>query len=75
MQPAVRYGRFCPACYGGVLHPEGKPMEPGNPNDPWRDFNAEADAFILDQQMPEPKAVAGRIAWEDYRRSIRRYDD
>lgn len=27
-------------------------MVPGDPNDPYREFNAEADASIADQQMP-----------------------
>lgn len=50
--PSVPFGLFCAACYGSVLHPEGLPMEPGDPSDPWRKFNAEADALILDNQMP-----------------------
>lgn len=49
---AVPFGQFCPACYGEWLHPEGLPLEPGDPADPFRSFNAEADAYILDQQMP-----------------------
>lgn len=49
---AVPFGRFCPACYGGILHPEGLPMVPGDPDDPHRAFNAEADAWLADQQMP-----------------------
>lgn len=48
---AVPFGNFCPACYGDELHPEGLPLEPGDPADPFREFNAEADAYLLDQQM------------------------
>lgn len=51
--PAVPYGSFCAGCYGEWLHPEGLPMVPGDPRDPWREFNAEADALILDRRMPE----------------------
>lgn len=50
--PAVPYGKFCPRCYGAWLHPDGLPMEPGDPDDPYREFNAEADAYMLDQKMP-----------------------
>lgn len=50
--PAVPFGCYCMVCYGGVLHPEGLPMVPGDPNDPYREFNAEADAYIADQKMP-----------------------
>lgn len=60
-QPAVPFGSFCPACYGGVLHPDGLPMRPGNHGDPWRDFNAQADAWLLDQQMPPADQVLGII--------------
>lgn len=56
-RPAATFGRFCPRCYGGVLHPEGLPLLPGNPDDPYRAFNAEADAAILDQKMPHPGTV------------------
>ncbi len=49
---AVPFGQFCSACYGAELHPDGLPMLPGDPADPYREFNAEADAYILDQQMP-----------------------
>lgn len=51
--PAVSFGAFCAVCYGQWLHPEGLPLEPGDPADPFRAYNAEADAYILDQQMPE----------------------
>ena len=50
---AVPFGSFCTACYGEWLHPDGLPLEPGSAADPWRQFNAEADALILDRQMPE----------------------
>lgn len=49
---AVPFGSFCAACYGEWLHPEGLPLEPGDPLDPWREFNAEANALILDRRMP-----------------------
>ncbi len=51
--PAVEFGSFCTACYGEWLHPQGLPMVPGDPDDPWRAYNAEADAYILDQRMPK----------------------
>ncbi len=60
-RPAVPFGRFCPRCYGGVLHPEGLPLLPGDPDDPYRAFNAEADAAILDQQMPHPSEVESYV--------------
>lgn len=60
-RPAVPFGRFCPRCYGGVLHPEGLPLLPGDPDDPYRAFNAEADATILDQQMPHPSEVESYV--------------
>ena len=50
--PAVPFGSFCAACYGEWLHPERLPMTPGDPEDPWREFNAEADALIFDRRMP-----------------------
>lgn len=69
-RPAAPFGCFCPRCYGGVLHPEGLPLLPGNPDDPYRAFNAEADAAILDQKMPHPSAVESYVlehtkAWDD----------
>ncbi len=60
-KPAAPYGRFCPHCYGGVLHPDGKPMSPSRPDDPWREENAEADAWLLDQQMPRANQVMAEI--------------
>lgn len=64
--PAVPFGCFCPACYGGVLHPDGLPMVPGDPDDPYREFNAEADAGIADRKMP--KHVGFAIMWNAYQR-------
>lgn len=49
---AVPFGCYCQACYGGVMHPDGLPMVPGDPDDPYREFNAEAAAYLADQQMP-----------------------
>lgn len=63
--PAI--GRYCATCYGGVLHPEGLPLVPGDPDDPWRAFNAEADIYMADQKMP--CNVAGAIEWEAYQRT------
>jgi len=60
-RPAVPFGRFCPRCYGGVLHPEGLPLLPGDPDDPYRAFNAEADAAILDRQMPHASEVESYV--------------
>ena len=46
------FGCFCAACYGAVLHPDGQAMVPGDPGDPWREFNAVWEATKADQQMP-----------------------
>jgi hypothetical protein len=50
---AVPFGSFCTACYGEWLHPKGLPLEPGDQHDLWQEFNAEADALIMDRRMPE----------------------
>lgn len=55
--PAVPHGNFCPACYGGVLHPEGLPMTAGDHADPCRALNAQSDAWIMDGRMPKPEHV------------------
>lgn len=68
--PAVPFGCFCAACYGGVLDPDGLPMRPGEFDGAWCEFNAEAAAYIADQQMP--LHVAAAIEWEAYRRRLRR---
>lgn len=73
---AVPFGRYCPTCYGAVLHPDGLPLEPGDPGDPYRAFNAQADAYLLDQQMPS--CVDFAIEWQAYQRHLRQaryYDD
>ncbi|MBC8984080.1 hypothetical protein IAI52_27925 [Pseudomonas lurida] len=67
--PAVPFGCFCPACYGAILHPEGLPMVPGDPDDPYRAFNAEADAGMADRKMPAIKAMAGAVEWAAYCRA------
>lgn len=41
-------GRYCSGCYGWVFHEDGAPLVVGDPNDPWRDFNADADRYIAD---------------------------
>lgn len=69
--PAVPFGLFCAGCYGQILHPEGLPLEPGDPADPYREFNAEADAGIMDRQMPKwmieppPRPQQARSPYED----------
>lgn len=70
--PAVPYGCFCSVCYGAVLHSEGLPMVPGDPDDPYREFNASADACIADQKMPSN--VASAIEWEAYQRTKTVYE-
>ncbi len=69
---AVPFGRYCPGCYGSVLHPEGLPLEPGDPDDPYRAFNAQADAYLLDQRMPAPYAIGEAIEYQFLRRLRRR---
>ena len=49
---AVPFGCFCAACYGGVFDPDGLPMVPGDPGDPYRSFNAEWAATQADMKMP-----------------------
>lgn len=58
---AVPYGKFCSRCYGGVLHAEGLPIEPGKDDGAHKEFNAEANAWIYDGKMPEPHLVAAII--------------
>jgi len=36
-------GRYCSGCYGRVFHEDGLPLVLGDPADPWREFNAEAE--------------------------------
>ena len=36
-------------------------MSPSRPDDPWREENAEADAWLLDQQMPRANQVMAEI--------------
>lgn len=65
--PAI--GQYCAQCYGAVLHPDGLPMVPGDPDDPWAAFNAEADAYIADQKMPRFVGLA--IERAAYRRTLK----
>jgi hypothetical protein len=44
-------GRYCSACYGQVFHADGAPLVLGDPADPWRAFNAEADRHIADAKL------------------------
>jgi hypothetical protein len=53
-----------------VLHPEGEAIDPAK-NDPWGEFNAQANAYILDQQMPPANQVSGIIELQAYRRNRR----
>jgi len=45
------------------LHPEGLPMVPGDPDNPYRAFDAEADAGMADRNMPVTTAMAHAIEW------------
>ena len=69
--PCAVFGcRHCPACYGGIFDEEGRPLLPGDPADPFRAVNAEADAYILDTKMPpnvaaEIELIAHRRAQEN----------
>lgn len=70
---APALGQYCPACYGKVLHPEGLPLVPGDPGDPWRAFNAEADTYMADVKMGR---FAGFVAeWNAYVRAVGRNHD
>lgn len=69
--PAVPGGCYCPACYGGVMHPEGLPMVPDDPDDPYREFNAEAAIYLADQQMP--RYVGWAIQENEKARAERRH--
>lgn len=71
---AAPFGRYCPACYGGVLHPEGRPLEPGDPDDPHRAFNAEADAYLADLLMPRRDSIGATIELRACRRRRRMID-
>lgn len=71
--PSIAWGKYCAACYGGVLHPDGLPIDPADSNDPWGAFNAEAAAYLLDRQMP--KHVGGAIETAAYYREQRRWRD
>lgn len=44
-------GRYCSGCYGREFHDDGSPLVLGDPADPWREFNAEADRAIADQKL------------------------
>lgn len=52
-------GRYCSGCYGRVFHEDGSPLVLGDPADPWREFNAEAD-----RTMADAKALRSwRLGW------------
>jgi hypothetical protein len=56
-------GRYCSACYGRVFHADGSPLVLGNPADPWREFNAEADRFMADRKLHEVLAPRMAARW------------
>jgi len=58
---SIPYGKFCTRCYGGILHPEGKPIEPGMNDGIYKEFNAEVNAGIYDAKMPPSNWVADII--------------
>lgn len=53
------------------MHHEGLPMVPGDPDDPYRAFNAEADSGMADRNMPTIAAMAHAIEWQAYCRHTR----
>ncbi|WP_395605024.1 hypothetical protein [Pseudomonas sp. B16120] len=56
-------GRYCSTCYGQVFHADGSPLVLGNPADPWREFNAEADRFMADRKLHEVLAPRMAARW------------
>lgn len=46
-------------------------MVPGDPDDPYREFNAEADAGMADRKMPANGVMPHAIEWAAYCRSKR----
>lgn len=51
MDAPADLGRYCSGCYGRVFHEDGSPLVLGDPADPWREFNAEADRAMADAKV------------------------
>lgn len=44
-------GRYCSGCYGRVFHEDESPLVLVNPEDPWNEFNLEADRTLADDEV------------------------
>jgi len=49
--PLADLGRYCSGCYSREIHADASPLVLGDPADPWREYNAEADRAIADQKL------------------------
>ena len=56
-------GRYCSGCYGRVFHADGSPLVLGDPEDPWRAFNAEADRVMADAKVHAVLAPRMAARW------------
>lgn len=56
-------GRYCSGCYGRVFHEDGSPLVLGDPADPWREFNAEADRTMADAKVHAVLAPRMAARW------------
>jgi hypothetical protein len=56
-------GRYCSGCYGRVFHEDGSPLVLGDPGDPWREFNAEADRAMADAKVHAVLAPRMAARW------------
>ena len=56
-------GRYCSACYGREFHADGAPWVLGDPADPWREFNVEADRAQADQKLHAVLAPRMAARW------------
>lgn len=62
-------GRYCSGCYGRVFHEDGSPLVLGDPADPWREFNAEADRTMADAKVHAVLAPRMAARWFSRSRS------
>lgn len=56
-------GRYCSGCYVRWFHADGSPWVLGDPDDPWREFNAEADRAQADQKLHAVLAPRMAARW------------
>lgn len=56
-------GRYCSGCYGRVFHEDGSPLVLGDPDDPCREFNAEADRTMADAKVHAVLAPRMATRW------------